>query len=158
MTCYRQKSTVWSGNWLSEKNTHRGPKIWNFEIFEIQSLARLNCKLNYTMHFVIKTFKLFFFSSYSHLNIQNSCQLFLKMSPGLDSAAVSIFDVILVELTNVCQFNQYNNKYWDGSAVYEGTLMKDWYFFPFHMKIFFILYNWPLWHFQFRLTVFSWKI
>ena len=36
----------------------------------------------------------------------------------LDSAAVSIFVAILVELTNsICQFNQYVYKYWDGSAV-----------------------------------------
>ena len=40
----------------------------------------------------------------------------------VDSIAVSIFVVILVELTNtdsICQFNQYNNKYWDGCAVYK---------------------------------------
>ena len=29
----------------------------------------------------------------------------------LDSTAVLIFVVKLVELTNICQFNQYNNKY-----------------------------------------------
>ena len=37
------------------------------------------------------------------------------------STAVSIFVVILVELTNAvstCQFNKYNYKYWDGCAVY----------------------------------------
>ena len=53
----------------------------------------------------------------------------------IDSAAVSIFAVILAELTNtdlsivnwlnwqilICQFNQYIYKYWDGSAVYQPS-------------------------------------
>ena len=42
----------------------------------------------------------------------------LQQRVWLNSAAVSIFVVILVELTN-CQFNQHNYKYWDGSAVYD---------------------------------------
>ena len=41
----------------------------------------------------------------------------------VDSTAVSIFVVTLVELTN-CQFNQYHYKYWDGSAVYRKVTKK----------------------------------
>ena len=56
---------------------------------------------------------------YNHLLDEDHRRPFGKcQGPCLDSAAVSIFEVILVELTNtICQFNQYNNKYRDGSAV-----------------------------------------
>jgi len=34
-----------------------------------------------------------------------------------------MFVDVLVELTNtICQFNQYTDKYWDGSAVYLTVL------------------------------------
>ena len=41
----------------------------------------------------------------------------------LDSISISMFVDVLVELTNtICQFNQYTDKYWDGSAVYLTVL------------------------------------